>query len=100
VRIRYLPFARAEFREAIAWYRARSVGAARRFNEEVAVVERLLILHPRIGKKIEADVRSICVNDYPYTLVYVIEKEEIVVVALAHHSRRPGYWKDRLRDGL
>ena len=99
MRLRYLSVARLEFREAIAWYRVRSVGAARHFNEEVVVAEKLLAQHPRIGKRVEAEARSLCVNDFPYTLVYLVEKDEILIVAMAHQSRRPGYWKDRLRDG-
>lgn len=66
--------------------------------EEIRLVERLLGTHPRIGKCVEADARSLCVNGSPYSLIYLIEKNGIVVVAVAHHSRRPGYWKDRLGD--
>lgn len=98
MKLRYLSVARLEFREAIAWYRVRSTGAARHFNDEVVVAEKLLAQHPRIGKRVEVEARSLCVNDFPYTLVYLIEKDEIVVVAVAHQSRRPGYWKDRLGD--
>lgn len=98
MKLRYLTVARAEFREAIGWYRARSIGAARHFNTEVKVVEKLLLQHTRIGKRVEADARSLCVNDFPYTLIYAIEKHEIVVVAVAHQSRRPGYWMDRLGE--
>jgi toxin ParE1/3/4 len=98
VKLRYLSVARAEFREAIGWYRTRSIGAARHFNTEVKVAERLLSQHPRIGRRMETDARSLCVNDFPFSLIYTIEHGELVVVAVAHHSRRPGYWIDRLRD--
>jgi plasmid stabilization system protein ParE len=96
--MRYLKIAEIEFDEAVAWYRARSRSVARHFNQEVKIVERLLLEHPRIGKCVELDARSLCVNDFPYTLIYAIEKHEIVVVAVAHQSRRPGYWIDRLRE--
>jgi plasmid stabilization system protein ParE len=96
--MRYLTIAEIEFDEAVAWYRARSRGVARHFGQEVKIVERLLLEHPRIGKCVELDARSLCVNDFPYTLIYAIEKHEIVVVAVAHQSRRPGYWIDRLRE--
>lgn len=98
MKLRYLSVARAEFREAIGWYRARSIGAARHFNTEVKVAESLLSQHPRIGRRVVADARSLCVNDFPFSLIYTIESDELLVVAVAHHSRRPGYWMDRLRD--
>lgn len=97
MKLRYLSVARDEFREAIDWYRVRSIGAARHFNIEMKVVEKLLSQHPRIGRRVEADARSLCVNDFPFSLIYTIGSGELVVVAVAHHSRRPGYWADRLR---
>ncbi len=98
MKIRYLTIAEIEYDEAVAWYLARSRRSARHFGQEVKIVERLLLDHPRIGKCVELDARGLCVNDFPYTLIYSIERGEIVVVAIAHQSRRPGYWMDRLRE--
>ena len=98
MKIRYLSVAELEFDEAVAWYLARSRSAARHFVREVAITERLLREHPRIGRCVEHDVRSLCVNDFPYSIIYSVEKDEIAVVAVAHQSRRPGYWIDRLRE--
>ena len=98
MKIRYLKIAEIEFEDAVAWYLARSHGAARHFGREIKIVERLLLDHPRIGKCVEVDARSLCVNEFPYTVIYSIEKSEIVVVAVAHQSRNPGYWIDRLRE--
>lgn len=98
MKIRYLSIAESEFDEAIAWYLARSRSAARHFGREVVIVERLLREHPRIGRCVEQDARSLCVNDFPYSIIYLVENNEIVVVAVAHQSRRPGYWKDRLHE--
>lgn len=98
MKIRYLSVAELEFDEAVAWYLARSRSAARHFGREVVIAERLLREHPRIGRCVETDARSLCVNDFPFTLIYAIEKHEIVVVAVAHQSRRPGYWIDRMRE--
>lgn len=96
--MRYLSLAEDEYDEAVAWYRQRSLTAARHFRQEVLVAEWLLAEHPRIGKPIEAEARSLCVNDFPYSLVYAIRDSGLLVVALAHHSRRPGYWQDRLKN--
>lgn len=50
--------------------------------------------HPEIGMTISADgqTRRAVV---PYHVVYRIRPGEIVVVAVAHMKRRPGYWKSR-----
>ena len=98
MKIRYLSVADFEFDEAVAWYLVRSRSAARHFSKEVRIVERLLLKHPRVGRCVELDARSLCVNDFPDNLIYSIEKTGIMVVAVAHHSRRPGYWMDRLHE--
>jgi hypothetical protein len=37
-------------------------------------------------------------RDFPFALVYRPDDMGIVVFALAHHARRPGYWRGRLDD--
>ena len=32
---------------------------------------------------------------FPYSLVYTVSGDEIRILAVAHHSRRPGYWTGR-----
>jgi toxin ParE1/3/4 len=36
---------------------------------------------------------------FPYRIVYALVGDEILFVAVAHHHRKPGYWRDRLTDG-
>ncbi len=42
-------------------------------------------------------VRRLGLRTFPYHLVYV-EDPRLVIVAVAHMSRRPGYWRQRLRQ--
>jgi hypothetical protein len=35
-------------------------------------------------------------NIYPYSLIYYVENDEVVIAALSHHSRNPEFWHDRL----
>jgi len=32
-------------------------------------------------------------KDFPYSLIYLMEKEEMVVMAIAHSRRMPNYWR-------
>ena len=36
---------------------------------------------------------------FPFSVVFVAAKEEVTVLALAHHRRKPSYWRDRLGAG-
>ena len=50
----------------------------------------------RVGRSEE--IRQLIVpRPYPYSLIFAIEPDRIYVLAFAHHKRRPGYWKSRLR---
>ncbi len=45
----------------------------------------------------ELGVRRIVLAKFPYSLAYLIFENEIRVLAVAHASRRPGYWVVRLK---
>lgn len=98
MKLRYLADARAEVREAMAYYRERSLVAARNLREGIADNQRLIREFPEAWHSLPEGVRAARIRGFPYSLVYCIRSDEIVIVAFAHHSRRPGYWKDRLRS--
>ncbi|MBI3775205.1 MAG: hypothetical protein HY273_06575 [Gammaproteobacteria bacterium] len=39
--------------------------------------------------------RRYVMQRFPYSLIYTVSSEEIRILAVAHHSRRPGYWQGR-----
>jgi toxin ParE1/3/4 len=50
--------------------------------------------HPRVGR---SRYRTCILPNLPYTVVYAETDDVVEVAVFAHHSRRPGYWKKRLR---
>ena len=52
--------------------------------------------HPELGVAIAYGFRRALVRRFPFSIVYFVEVEEIVVVAVAHHRRGPEYWKGRV----
>jgi len=40
--------------------------------------------------------RRVLVRRFPFSIMYRLEGDEIVIYALAHHAREPGYWEPRL----
>ena len=44
------------------------------------------------------EVRRARVKRHPYLLVYAVMAEHVVVLAVAHTSRKPGYWLTRVSD--
>ncbi len=86
-----------EFREAVRWYEARRRGLGGEFFDTVAAIVSVIESQPEIGGAAFSDpaTRRMLVSRFPYQVVYRLTPGELVVVAIAHLSRRPGYWKHR-----
>lgn len=93
--IRFLSIANQEVTDAAAWYEEQAGGLSRIFLDELDRVVRLVRNYPRLGTEIEPEIRRFLLSRFPYSLVYGIDQETIVVIAVAHQHRHPRYWVDR-----
>lgn len=55
----------------------------------------VLCNYPRLGPVWRGTTRRLPLRRFPYTMIYQVKPEEVRVIALAHQSRRPGYWRGR-----
>lgn len=97
MRVRLLKIASEELSCALSWYRERSQRTAEELWLRVRDARRSILLFPLASALIDQRVRRFILSGFPYDLVYVVLDDEIVVVAFAHHSRQPRYWKSRLQ---
>ena len=93
--VRYNPAARAELFHATNWYLERSERAAGEFVREVEHALLRIQEAPERYPETRYRRRRFVLMNFPYDLVYRFTNEEIEIVAVVHHSRRPGYWKSR-----
>ena len=92
---RYLAPARAELRSAARYYRERSPRVAASFLVEVqSVIDQLLAL-PESAPLIRGEIRGKSLQRFPYKLIYRLDGETLVILAVAHHRQRPEYWAER-----
>ena len=94
LRVRFAEAARSDVRDAFEWYLTRSPRAARRFLAEVDRATAFIREAPRVWPAFELDTRRYLLHGFPYSLIFR-ESEDLVVVAVAHHKRRPGFWHSR-----
>lgn len=88
--------AQADINAAADWYIEQGVfSAALDFSDEVDRALRVLGQYPGIGAPGSGVMRMRPLQDFPYTLVYRVMPDHVRVIAVAHHSRRPGYWRGR-----
>ena len=96
MRIFWQDHAKIELKEAAQYYRTNAGNdVAHDFRDEVRRLTRQLLEHPEIGVRILREIRRYPLHDYPFNIIYRLTPESIIIVALAHHSRRPGYWAGR-----
>lgn len=93
--VRFHREAEEELAEAEAWYRRRSEVAAQAFALEIdGALRRILEAPLRYPTGRRGEHRCI-LDRFPYTILCRVRDEEIFITAVAHQSRRPGYWRRR-----
>jgi hypothetical protein len=100
-RIRILQDAAEEAIEAAAWYEGARAGLGTEFSQAVDAAIDLLEddivpLITMTGKAGSRRAKRLLLKRFPYDIIVRESPEEVTVVAVAHHSRRPGYWRSRL----
>ena len=86
----------AEAEEATHWYRDNGgASPSRAFTQELRRVARLTAEQPGIGAPGQHGTTRLYFKRFPYTLVFRIQESSVRVIAVAHQSRRPGYWAGR-----
>jgi plasmid stabilization system protein ParE len=92
---RFLTPAEIEMTEASTFYEAATSGLGAEFLDEVQRVIDLIREHPELGRSIDQGFRQALLHRFPFFLIYLIETDAILIVAVAHQRRRPGYWRNR-----
>jgi plasmid stabilization system protein ParE len=84
-----------ELRAAISFYESRQTGLGDAFLKRVSEGFELIKGQPLASQILSVPFRRHLVRQFPYSIVYRLEGERIFVLAVAHWSRRPDYWKAR-----
>jgi plasmid stabilization system protein ParE len=92
----FLPLAEEEMNEAARFDEERSSGLGRDFLDEVERTIESIAAHPHSGRKISENIRRRILGRFPFGILYTLERDRIVIVAVMHLHRQPGYWKARL----
>ncbi|NQU20993.1 MAG: type II toxin-antitoxin system RelE/ParE family toxin [Candidatus Nealsonbacteria bacterium] len=93
--LRVLPEAVEEAQAARQWYEVRSPAAADAFMVELgAAMQRILETPDRFASYLHGTQRCL-LHRFPYLVVFRQTERFVDVIAIAHGSRRPAYWKQR-----
>ena len=89
------PAAEEEFRATASYYEGLVAGLGEEFIAEVERTCALLQEYPDLGPRLDPVHRRHSLRRFPFALIYHGDGSELRIVAVAHESRRPGYWRPR-----
>ena len=94
--IRFLSIAEDELEDAIVYYEGKEAGLGLRFLTEINNCLDRIQQYPNAWLQFSENTKRCRTKVFPYGVVYRMEKEEIVIVAVASLLRDPDHWKDRI----
>ena len=93
---RFLTPAEEEMTEAALFYDAASRQLGSDFLNDIQKAIDRVREFPQVGEAIASGLRRTLLQRFPFSLIYALDENVIVVVAVAHHGRRPGYWQSQV----
>ncbi len=84
--------------DAYAWHERQAIGLSLEFLDEIDRTIHRIKAYPYSCEKMTVGLRRALVNRFPYGLIYGLEDDSLVVVAVAHLHREPYYWIDRIQS--
>ena len=91
----FLLDAATEAEAAESWYFERDAEVARRFRSALAVAVDKITDAPERWPSTSAGAHRVLLEGFPYAVHYRVDERAIVIAAVAHQRRRPGYWQQR-----
>jgi plasmid stabilization system protein ParE len=86
-----------ELRDACRWYERRGTGLGRLLAVEVDQAADRIAADPERWQSFRSHYRWLRLKRFPYVLYYwVMDPTRVLVLAVAHGRRRPGYWIHRV----
>ena len=93
---RFHPQALEEFEAAARYYEERKSGLGERFAAAIELAIDGIVAAPAMWPILEVPIRRRLVNVFPYAILFVEFPGYVLIVAVMHCHREPGYWKARL----
>ena len=87
--VRYKRAASAEVEAAIVRYARPDIDQASSFIKDLERTEAHLRAQPALYQQVEGEIRRAVLRRFPYSLFYVIERDEVVVLACMHQHQKP-----------
>ncbi len=89
------PAADTELLEQAVYYEQRSPGLGKRFLDQVEAAVQVAMLMPAAGSPYLHGTRRVFPKDFPHSVIYRQQADQVVILAVAPFRRKPAYWRER-----
>jgi plasmid stabilization system protein ParE len=93
--VEFLPQAKSELMDAVAYYEGELSGLGQRFWDEVDEHIAWIAENPDVPRLRDGGYRRVNLKIFPYYVSYVVRDAVIWILAVAHGHTLPEYWIDR-----
>jgi plasmid stabilization system protein ParE len=97
MKVNFLKLAEQELYDAQDYYEKQQEKLGYTFKNVVFNSLNRIIDFPEVYIKVKSDVRRCVIHKFPYNILYSIEDNHILIIAIAHQHRKPDYWLDRVK---
>ncbi len=98
MRFEFHPEALDEYQDAARYYANCQAGLELRFMDCVESAIRKIVATPERWRQFKHEVRRFLTPVFPYAVLYAIESDYVLIIAVMHCHREPGYWRHRLKQ--
>ncbi|PPD50365.1 MAG: plasmid stabilization protein [Methylobacter sp.] len=96
--IEFLAVAQAELDDAFNWYETQQANLGVQFLNEFDAAVRRICLFPKAYALFSGEIRRCLIKRFPYGILYGLDADTLVIVAVAHLHRKPDYWLERINE--
>jgi plasmid stabilization system protein ParE len=98
INVFFHPAAMEEYIASYIWYHEKGAHLSDAFEHEIERAIRLIVEAPERWPIYHENYRRVLVRRFPFSIIYIVKETDIYILAVAHGHRRPGYWKNRLKQ--
>jgi hypothetical protein len=99
--IRFHKEAAKELRASFDFYEKQRPGLGLRFLQDAESALEKVPSHPKAWPSLPPEkgaLRRYLLRNFPFAVIYEMENQDLLIWAVMHLSRKPGYWKKRRAD--
>jgi hypothetical protein len=96
MKIHFLQAAAMELEEAVSYYNLQSEGLGFELAAEIQRTLKRIDEYPQAWTRFSHRTHRCRTNRFPYCIIYQIRLDMMLIVAIMHLHKEPGYWKSRI----